>query len=61
MEPEGLGAGGAHGFIRIIFPAPEENPFSSKEILFFFVPSQMFGPSTGSESEGDNSKRKPEV
>ena len=61
MEPEGLGAGGAHGLIRIIFPAPEEKPFPSKDILFFLVPSQIFGPSTASESEGDNSKRKPEV
>ena len=61
MEQEGLGAGGAHGLIRIIFPAPEEKPFSSKEILFFLVPSQIFGPSNASESEGDNSKRKPEV
>ena len=38
MEPEELGAGGAHGFIRIIFPAPEEKPFSSKEILVFLFP-----------------------
>ena len=61
MEPEGLGAGGAHGLIRIILPAQEEKPFSSKEILFFLAPSQILGPSTASESEGDNSKRKPEV
>ena len=58
MEPEGLGDGGAHG---LIFSAPEAKPFPSKDLLFFLVPSQIFGPSTASESEGDNSKRKPEV
>ena len=36
MEPEKLGDGGAHGFIRIFFPAPEAKPFPSKDLFFFF-------------------------
>ena len=36
MEAERLGAGGAHGLIRIIFPGPEAKPFPSKDLLLFF-------------------------
>ena len=38
MEPEELGAGGAHG---LIFSAPEAKPFPSKDLLFFWFPPKF--------------------